>query len=79
MWDALLSFGKFLRFALLGGLLILVLPIALAIPAMISRYAITQIPQEQLIWTIDTLRFAIFIVVVLFVGRVFMKLFEDYI
>jgi len=79
VWDALLSFGKFLSIALFGSLIILVVPVVIAIPAMISRYAITNVPQEQLLFTIDTLRFAVFTVVVLFVGRVFMKLFEDFI
>jgi hypothetical protein len=79
MWNALLSFGKFLYIALFGGIIVLVLPIVVATPAMISRYAITQVPEEQLLWTIDTLRLAIFAVVIVFVIRVLLHLFEDYI
>lgn len=78
MWDALLSFGKFLYIALFGSLIILILPIVIAIPAMIGRYTVTHVSEKQWLWTIDTLRFAVFTVVVLFIGRVFLKLFEDY-
>lgn len=79
MWDALLSFGKFLSIALFGSLIILVVPAVIAIPAMIGRYAITHVSEERFLWTIDTVRLAIFAVVVIFVGRTLLKLLEDYI